>query len=279
MELLINKKLNLTQEKFNTSFSQSKWFTSKLIKNITFDLNIHNQHDFDHVRNDFLGKPVVIKEKGDSLDAYVSDVFMKSQQFNGSRFAQATFSIKVSETDPKPRVEEVEINDCKFKVVEYKVDNSFESDNHQFLLKLDEEDFKRVNNIIANFASNIEFKRIGVDNDRISAILGGRNVWSKHQDENGNVFFKQIIRCVCVKSENLISANLGCGIRQSNLELAVADLKKKLSFIIKKMEAKNILTPEDIDVLSDESKLNEIVPDSADFWVNLDVVSDAAIYF
>jgi len=279
MELLIDKKLNLTPKKFNKSFSQSKWFTSKLIKNITFDLNIYNKTDFDNVHNDYLEKPVVIKENGDTFNAYVSNVFMKHQQFHGNHFAQAIFSITVSELDPKPQFDKAEINGCKFKVIEYKINNSDDSDNHQFLLKLNEEEFNCINNIIANFKDNIEFKRIGVDSDRISARLGGRNVWSKHQDENGNTFFKQIIRCVCIKSENLLSANLACGIRQSNLVLAVAGLKNKLSFIIKKMESKNILTQEDIDILSDESKLNEIVPDSADFWVNLDIVSDAEFFF
>lgn len=123
---------------------------------------------------------------------YQATVHMVSSSYTQGQPIK-TYTGEFREIDLVPHVEEIEIEGHRFPVITYiETEASADDIGREAILKLTEDEFHQFNDLVK--LDPITVQRIGVDEKPLTLRFGGAFYWSSHEDENGQPYYKQIVR-------------------------------------------------------------------------------------
>jgi hypothetical protein len=179
--------------------------------------------------------------------------------------------------DPKPDFSVVEINGAALGVAGYQADPSETATVHQFLLKLNADQFIQLAQIVNADTDAVTVKRIGVDDVPFSCRLGGQLYWSKSETDGSDSYIRAL-NCVIDHKPSNNAYDMASAVRAKNLEKEVAQLTLQLHYLIRC--TKGVLTEAQLAVLSSPNELTAAMGTAAgDYWTGLDRTRDARSWF
>ncbi|HHF3182514.1 TPA: hypothetical protein ACPJ1Q_001717 [Vibrio alginolyticus] len=251
-------------------------FSDKKLAVISLDLKDLNEElqqivsEWNEAREVNVYDPFVDRE-------YRAKVFQKSQSFQSGTNVKS-FVIELTEIEEPLQIEKIELNGHAFEVLKYKESIFDGTIARQGVLKLSEQSFALFREMQDDKSINVV--RVGIDEHAFPMRFGSLMYWSKHTDDNDDVFYKQTFRLFDLDLER--SSRPGCAnfVEHSNLAHLAVDYALKFETLLELLkEDENLSESTRKKLQSFDSEQSIIDKLQDEMYHNFVAVSDAEQLF
>ncbi|ELN6885706.1 hypothetical protein [Vibrio alginolyticus] len=251
-------------------------FSDKKLAVISLDLKDLNEElqqivsEWNEAREVNVYDPFVDRE-------YRAKVFQKSQSFQSGTNVKS-FVIELTEIEEPLQIEKIELNGHAFEVLKYKESIFDGTIARQGVLKLSEQSFALFREMQDDKSINVV--RVGIDEHAFPMRFGSLMYWSKHTDDNDDVFYKQTFRLFDLDLERSSRPGFANFVEHSNLAHLAVDYALKFETLLELLkEDENLSESTRKKLQSFDSEQSIIDKLQDEMYHNFVAVSDAEQLF
>ncbi|ELB2279189.1 hypothetical protein ACVTOK_002724 [Vibrio alginolyticus] len=251
-------------------------FSDKKLAVISLDLKDLNEElqqivsEWNEAREVNVYDPFVDRE-------YRAKVFQKTQSFQSGTNVKS-FVIELTEIEEPLQIEKIELNGHAFEVLKYKESIFDGTIARQGVLKLSEQSFALFREMQDDKSINVV--RVGIDEHAFPMRFGSLMYWSKHTDDNDDVFYKQTFRLFDLDLERSSRPGFANFVEHSNLAHLAVDYALKFETLLELLkEDENLSESTRKKLQSFDSEQSIIDKLQDEMYHNFVAVSDAEQLF